>query len=240
MDSSTEIAEALRGALRTDRWTRAATSIEVAVQDERLILDGRVGCIAIKRRAAIMARLIRQEHEVVDRVRRSTPGTLNDANLARRAVDLISRESVFAEYRLSMRDSQGERQVLRDPGSVTYEIDVSAERGAVRVMGAVRSLGHLRLAEAIVWWIDACELVVNELQVENTAKDTDEELNDAVQMVLEKDPTIDAGQLHVTTAAGVVLLEGLLRDGANRTRIIENVWSVPGTWDIDDEIQTLN
>jgi osmotically-inducible protein OsmY len=93
------------------------------------------------------------------------------------------------------------------------------------------------MAEALAWRVDGSRDVANELDVSPAEHDNDGELNAAVQLCLEHDPFIDAGQLHVHTAAGIVQLEGIVANGAERTRVLQDVWSVPGVWDVDDFTQ---
>lgn len=129
------------------------------------------------------------------------------------------------------------REVLRDVDT-SYAVSVAAEDGCVTLAGSVMSPNHARLAEVMVWWIDGCELIENELKVDPPRESNDDELNDAVRMALEKDPLVDAGQLHVATAASIVQLEGLVPNETQRRRVIEDVWLVPSVWDVDDKLQT--
>jgi osmotically-inducible protein OsmY len=94
------------------------------------------------------------------------------------------------------------------------------------------------LAEVIVWWTGACALVVNDLEIVPPEEDYDNELTDAVLMVLEKDPLVDAGQLRIGTGAGIVHVEGLTINEEQRHSVLEDIWLVPGVADVVDHIAT--
>ena len=53
--------------------------------------------------------------------------------------------------------------------------------------------------------------VVNGLEVVPVQEDSDDEIAEAVKLVLEKDPLVNAYRIRVTVRAAVVTLEGLGR-----------------------------
>ena len=56
-------------------------------------------------------------------------------------------------------------------------------------------------------------------------------------MVLEKDKLVDASQLRVGTAGGIVELRGLLASEEERHLAVRDVWYVPGVWNVVDHIE---
>jgi osmotically-inducible protein OsmY len=88
-----------------------------------------------------------------------------------------------------------------------------------------------------MWWLDGCEYVDNQLQIAPPEEDADNEITDAVRIVLEKDPLVHAGQLLVGTAGGVVVLNGSLASKEEKQLAIMDAWYVPGVADVVDRIE---
>jgi osmotically-inducible protein OsmY len=79
--------------------------------------------------------------------------------------------------------------------------------------------------------------VVNELEVTPAEQDTDAEINDAVNLVLDKDPLVHNGQIHASTDHGVVTLEGLVREPQERQMAENDVWYLSGVRGVLNQIQ---
>jgi osmotically-inducible protein OsmY len=78
----------------------------------------------------------------------------------------------------------------------------------------VPSLSHKRLAGVLAWWVPGSREVINGLAVEPPQADSDDEITDAVRLVLDKDRFVPADQIRVRTRGRVVTLEGIV---ANQT-----------------------
>jgi osmotically-inducible protein OsmY len=79
--------------------------------------------------------------------------------------------------------------------------------------------------------------VENEIQVKPPQEVRDNELTDLIRVVFDKDPLVRAEQLIVGTAGGVVEVRGLVRSDEERRLALNDVWYVPGVWDVVDRIQ---
>lgn len=229
-----DVLEVLSAALQADPWTREQHTIRLEADDARLTLAGQVERVAAKRRALVLARLLGRDYEIVDHIRRKAlvPAAADD--VANRAVQRFLADPVFRGCRFSW--SQ-DTEVYGGPGSNHHCLSISARDGVITLAGTVGNWSQWRLAEVFAWWIDECQCVDNELTVTPPREDGDHEINHAVQLALAKDTAIEARQLHVSTAAAIVQLEGLLANPAERMRAIEDVWLVSGVWDVDDRIQ---
>jgi osmotically-inducible protein OsmY len=129
----------------------------------------------------------------------------------------------------------GHQEVARtQPGP--RMIRVRVQEGVVTLGGAVPSLCHRRLAEVVVWWIPGTRDVHNELSVSPPEADSDDEISDAVRLVLEKEPFLDAAQLGVQTRAGQVTLRGTLTSAEQRLIAERDAWYVPGVCEVIDRI----
>lgn len=120
-------------------------------------------------------------------------------------VSALSNEPVFRDYSLLSKVAD-HISIHRDQGSGSTIIIVTIDEGCITLSGQVESISHRRLAEVLMWWTEGCEFVDNQLQIVPPERDTDNEITDAVRIVLEKDPLVHAGQLLVGTAAGVVMM----------------------------------
>jgi len=68
--------------------------------------------------------------------------------------------------------------------------------------------------------------VTNGLGVEPAEEDSDDEITDAVRLVLEKDPFVDASQIRVGTRAAVVTLAGLVPTDSEREMAEFDAWYI--------------
>jgi osmotically-inducible protein OsmY len=81
---------------------------------------------------------------------------------------------------------------------------VVVDAGVVTLDGQVPSLSHKRLAGVLAWWVPGSREVVNGLGVEPSQEDNDEEITEAVRLVLGKDPFVWADHIRVHTKERVV------------------------------------
>lgn len=210
--------------------------VKVWTEGGRIVLDGAVENIAAKRRAVNLARQLAGERcPVLDFLRVAAP-VQGELALRDEIANVLSGESVFSEYTL-ITVAGTERDTVHDAGPEAGRIQAEIHDGTVTLNGHVGSLSHWRLAEVLVWWTAGCQRVDNRLEVIPPEQDNDNEITDAVRMVLEKDPMVHAGQLKIGTAGGVVELDGSLASEEERRLAILDAWYVPGVWDVVSRIQ---
>ncbi|MDD2310603.1 MAG: BON domain-containing protein, partial [Desulfuromonadaceae bacterium] len=117
-------------------------------------------------------------------------------------------------------------------------IDVEVRDGVVTLNGVVASLSAKRLAGVIAWWVPGCRDVVNGLEVSPPQEDNDDEVVDAVRLVLEKNPFIDATQIKISCRNYTVTLEGLVKSKAQRQMAEADAWYVFRVDQVVDLLQT--
>ncbi|HKJ75587.1 MAG TPA: BON domain-containing protein [Gammaproteobacteria bacterium] len=232
-----EITEAIAAALERDpRVDIHHSSLKVWAEEGTVVLDGMVKDIASKRRGHALA-----EEEVAGRWRlldlvRVLPGEEQaDEELRDQVAERLSTEPVFSEYTLQV-GAGGELQTLHEAGPEGFAVKAHVHDGVVTLSGRVGSLSHRRLAEVLAWWTDGCTLVRNELDVFPEEADNDNEVTDAVRIVLEKDPLVHADNLRPGTAAGVVTLTGSVASEEEKRLAMLDAWYVPGVFDVVDRI----
>lgn len=117
------------------------------------------------------------------------------------------------------------------------EIEVGVSGGQVRLTGKVISLSHTRIIEALAWRTPGCRAVDNRLQVVPAEDDNDDELTDAIRLVLEMDRIAHADQIAIRADDGVVTLQGVLPRAEERRLAELDAWSVWGVKDVRNQIE---
>jgi osmotically-inducible protein OsmY len=67
--------------------------------------------------------------------------------------------------------------------------------------------------------------------------DNDAELCDALRIVLEKDPSLDAGSIGVQVKARVVTLQGTVSTEEQRRKALQDAWYILGVHGVDNRLQ---
>lgn len=238
--ASNNVIDRIGAALERDtRVNLHRSPVTVSTEDERVVLEGEMDDIAQKRAAVdAAARVVAagKQWRVDDRLRVRPGDHKEDLELKEEVESALGNEPVLREYTLIMQVA-GDSETIHDGKSADRSITAAVDDGSVTLSGRVESLTHWRLAEVLTWWVDGCRFVDNRLEVFPPEEDTDDELNDAVRIVLEKDPLVHADQLQAGTAGGVVILSGSAATAEERRFAILDAWYVPGVSDVVDRIQ---
>lgn len=230
-----QLIKAIYAALEKDRHVNLAHSRIHITLDGHVVLHGKVPNIVAKRVAARLARRAAAEMEVEDRLRVETEA-LGDLALRDKVGDALSYEPAIANHSL-MVEANGHQLTLRDSRVSANFIHALVKDGVVTLRGRVDSISHYWLIEAILWWIPGCQRIDNLITVNSSLDgDLDNSLTDTVRMMLEKDPLLDAEQLHVGSAAGIVELQGWLPSLEQHKMALFDTWAVPGVEDVRDRI----
>jgi osmotically-inducible protein OsmY len=224
-----DLAAALLAALEKDADINLHESPIRVTYGSSLRLEGEVANIIVKRKARRIAVHISGLSDIEDHLRlrpgeRRTGKALQDA-----VIDSLSQEPAFRDIPVRTGES----------GDVDGHdwIGVSVTDCLVRLDGQVGSLSHRRLTEVITWWVPGCCDVHNHMRVRPAEKDNDDEISDAVRMVLEKDPMLHAETIGVHTHDKAVTLEGSVHSDEQRRMAIYDCWYVPGVHDVHDHLQ---
>lgn len=93
---------------------------------------------------------------------------------------------------------------------------------------AKHCLSHKRIAGVLAWWVPGSRDVVNGLEVLPPMEDNDEEITEAVSLVLKKNAFVDASQIRVSTHNAVVMLDGLVTNETEKRMAEFDAWYVFG------------
>jgi osmotically-inducible protein OsmY len=126
---------------------------------------------------------------------------------------------------------------VREPPEARSAIDLEVEDGVVTLNGQVPGLADKRLAGVLAWWVPGSRDVINGIAVEPPEDDSDEAILEAVRLVLEKDPFVDASQIRVGVKNALVRLTGLVPTEAEREMAEFDAWYVFGVDKVDNRIE---
>lgn len=254
--NNTEVEKKVRAALeRETRINMHRDDVEIEFDGESVTLSGEVEDIAAKRLALELTAALPEVSGVVDRLRVRPAESVGDGAIAARIERALLEDSSFGGIVVRTLIGREKPAPKAEPAAVSRNppdrkartsgeeelpaawIEIHVQDGVVTLDGDVPSLSHKRLAGAIAWWEPGSRDVINGLGVEPNEADTDEEILDALRIVLEKDPLVDATQVHASCRNGVVTLEGYVQNEAHRALVEFDAWALFGVDGVVNRIQ---
>lgn len=198
--------------------------IHMSFNDGALIVEGEVPDIASKRRIIQLAHSMSDAAEFVDRLHVAANPPVGDGALRDHVCERLLQAVDFRNCLICAR-VKGQLEILRgveDDGSGAIEVTV--QDGVVTLTGQVISLSHKRLAGVLAWWTGSCRDVANLLEVFPDEEDTDDEVIDALQLVLETDPCVHADQIQISSRNHVITLQGWVSSEGERRQAEQDAW----------------
>lgn len=195
-------------------------------EDSVVVLEGDVGNIAAKKMALEIAGATPEVRGVVDRLHVAPAEPRGDGAILDALVASLqaARDLKNCTLRVMRKGETVTVQEIRDDNA-SGDMLVSVENGVVTLDGWVISLSHKRMAGVLAWWVPGCRDVVDALEVVPAEQDTDDEVSDALSLVLEMDPMIPhPEQIRVHTQNYVVTLEGLVGTETEKSRAEQDAW----------------
>lgn len=200
--------------------------VHLEFNDGVLTLEGEMEHIAAKKMALEVAAAVPGVTGIADRLRIVPAQQMEDGEIrdhvcnALLAENLLSSSAVWAIVK-------GKPEVVREADQdVDGSIDVEVNDGIVVLNGAVGSLSAKRLAGVLAWWVPGSRDVINGIEVTPPEEDNDDEVVDAIRLVLEKNPFVNAAQIRVTCSNYAVTLEGIVKSEAQRQMAESDCWYV--------------
>jgi osmotically-inducible protein OsmY len=201
--------------------------VQIGLTDDNvLVLEGDVESVAAKKLALELAGATPEVRGVMDRLHVAPSEPRGDGAIldSLTALLLDARELKNCTLRVIRK---GETFTLQEAGGedASGDLLVAVKDGVVTLDGWVISLSHKRIAGVLAWWVPGCRDVVDALEVLPPEQDNDDEVSDALSLVLEMDPMIPhPGQIRILTRNYVVTLEGLAGSEAEKTRAEQDAW----------------
>jgi osmotically-inducible protein OsmY len=191
-----------------------------------LTLAGEVDDIAAKKLALELAGAVPGVSAIIDRLRVVPAKAMEDGAIRDHVCDLLIQEPVFNLYTIRAK-IKGEMATVREgPSESAGGIEIEVEGGVVTLNGQAGSITHKRLAGVLAWWVPGSRDVVNGMEVVPPMADNDDEVVDAVRIVLEKDPFVNASRIGVSCRDYVVTLDGEVAMPKEREMAEADAWYV--------------
>jgi osmotically-inducible protein OsmY len=201
--------------------------IRIDVVEGAVVLEGEVDDIAAKKLALELAASVGGAiRGVVDRLHVVPAERRGDGAIRDSLGMFLLRQPELQGCAIRVR-SKGRSETLREtPGTRAGEIEFVVEDGVITLEGTVISLSHKRVAGVLAWWAPGCRDVVNSLGVTPPQEDNEEEVADALRLVLEMDPLVESDRISARVKDFVVTLEGQVRSEAQRRRAEFDAWAL--------------
>jgi osmotically-inducible protein OsmY len=211
--------------------------VTISYENEVLTLEGEVQDVAAKKLCMELAIAVPGVTGIVDRLHVIPAVRIGDGAILTAVRDVLLQEPALQDCAVRVRN-KGKVETIREAAAPNSGvIELSVNDGVVLLDDHVPSLAQKRLAGVLAWWVPGSRDVINGMAVEPHEEDNDEELLDAVRLVLEKDPFVNADQIRVSAKNSVITLEGLVINDVQRRMAQNDAWYVFGVDKVIDMLQ---
>lgn len=216
MTETDHLLQQVRAALQSEpRLDLHAWPLGLTLADGVLTVEGEVASVAQKKLTLERAAAVPGVIGILDRLHVHPAQAMGDREILDHVRDALLQEPAFKE--LTLREDRGGWQVVCEPATgARGRIDVAVADGVVTLNGQVLGLDQKRVAGVLAWWVPGSRDVINGIAVEPPEQDSDGAIADALRLVLEKDPFVNARQLRVGVRDAVITLTGLVPNEAER------------------------
>ena len=194
--------------------------------DGVVLLRGEVPDVAAKKTALEKVAAIPGVSGIADHLHVAPAAQMGDKEIRVHTCNGLIGETGFKSLEIRERDGNGDKLVRGAPLDPHGSILVEVKQGLVILNGRVPSLVSKRLAGVIAWWVPGVRDVINGLEVDPPEEDGPSRIADAVRIVLEKDPFVNAGQIKVGVRNTLVRLTGLVSNETERQAAERDAWMV--------------
>jgi osmotically-inducible protein OsmY len=230
--------EKIRAAIRGEpRLGTAFEGADIGISSDGVVtLTAELPGVGIKKLLLERVAAVPGVAGIADRLRVQPAAPMGDSEIRVHLRDMLIREHAFKE--LEIREVDAGRLVLARgvPSDGRGAIEIEVEDGAVCLDGRVPDLVTKRLAGAMAWWVPGTRDVVNGIAVEPPEEDSPDTIAEALRIILEKDPFINANQVRAGVRGAVVRLTGLVPTEAERQAAERDAWC---TFAVDDVINEI-
>jgi osmotically-inducible protein OsmY len=213
-------------------------SLEIA-EDGTATIEAEVRNVALKRLALERLAATPGVSAIVDRVRVAPAMAMSDDGILDHLRKAFYDEPSFRQLAIKQRED-GKLTSVRDAFEDRRgEIELEVCDGVVVLNGRVPGLASKRLAGVLAWWVPGSRDVVNGIAVEPPEEDAPIRIEEAVRIVLDKDPFVDASEVRVGVRNRTVRLTGSVHSSEARDAAEWDAWYVFGVDDVINEIEIV-
>jgi len=218
------------------RVNHQLNDIEVRIDADAVILAGEVASIAAKKLARRTVENLPGVANVIDRLHVEPGQAMADGEIADHLQRALMGDTVFGYVEVH-RASEGRGGAM--PGSGQPFIEFAVESGVVTLDGEVPSLTHKRLAGVFAWWVPGSRDVIDRIAIDPPEEDRDSELLDALRIVLEKDPFLDAMQIRADCDNARITLHGAVHSEEHKRLAESDAWALYAVDDVVNELEVV-
>ncbi|WP_212523395.1 BON domain-containing protein [Actibacterium sp. MT2.3-13A] len=211
--------------------------------DGTLTLVAEVPSVAAKKRALELAAAPAEVRGVIDRLRVTPATPMEDGEIRAHLKVLFVNEPAFEGFAIREgRPGDDPSVAVFTPATTAPEnprgrIDFEVREGVVILNGAVPGLVSQRLAGVMAWWVPGARDVVNGLEPTPPEEDAPIRIEEAVRIVLDRNPYVDDSQIRIGVRGRVVRLTGAVRSAAERDMAEADTWCILGVDEVINDIQ---
>ncbi len=211
-------------------------------EDGALTVIAEVVSVAAKKRVLELAAAPVEVRAVIDRVRVAPATPMKDRDIIKHLRTFFSEEPSFQDFAIREADPDGSpgvpvfAQVSGPPDRPRGRIDYEVHDGVVILNGTVPGLVSQRLAGVMAWWVPGVRDVINGLEPDPPEDDAAIRIEEAVRVVLDRNPYVDDSQIRIGVRGRVVRLTGIVRSPAERDMAEADTWCILGVDDVVNEI----
>jgi osmotically-inducible protein OsmY len=204
--------------------------------DGVLVLGGEVPSVAAKKIALERVAALPGIVGIADRLHVTPSARITDKEIRVHLRDALTDELSFKELEIREREGDSFKLMRGVPTQARGNIDTEVQDGIVTLNGRVPGHTSKRLAGVMAWWIPGVRDVVNGLVVDPPEDDGPDMIAEAVRVVLEKDPFVDASQIRVVVTGTTVGLLGLVPTEVEKEAAERDAWCIFG---VDNVLNTI-
>ncbi len=229
MAEKEKILKAVRAAFEHEtRINLHKSHIDMDWSDGVLTLVGDAQDIAAKKLALELAVATPGVRGIVDRLHVVPAMRMGDGAVLDAVRDALLEEPALRNCTITTK-AKGKSEIIREATDDLHGvIEVSVTDGVVLLDDHVNNMVQKRLAGVLAWWVPGSRDVINGMAVEPPEQDSDDDITDAVRIVLEKDRLVTEVNIRVRTTHAVVSLEGEVPSDAQKDMAEFDAWYVFG------------
>lgn len=214
--------------------------VDIRHADGAVVLEGEVGDVAAKKLALRLAASVRGVNGIVDRLRVASGERRGDGALRDSFARMLLEQPEFRNCTLRAHANEKIETLRSAHEHGVGEIDISVADGVILLEGHVISQSHRRFAGVLAWWTPGRRDVINALAVQPEYEDRDDEVAEAMRLVLEADPQVNADQIRSSCVAGTVTLEGNVPSEEQKRRAELDAWALFGIERVVNRLQVTD
>jgi osmotically-inducible protein OsmY len=205
--------------------------------DGVLVLGGEVESVKAKKLALERVAALAGIAGIADRLHVKPATHMTDKEIRVHMRNMLMEEASFKDLELGEIENGQRKLVQGTPAEPRGSIDFEVKDGIVTLNGRVPTLVTKRLAGVMAWWVPGVHDVVNGIAVEPPEDDGPDVIAEAVRVVLEKDPFVDATKVRVGVRNTVVRLDGFVPTGTEKEAAERDAWCTFGVDNVINEIE---